>query len=216
MTSARTVAAGVDEAGRGALAGPVVAAACILPNRLYRRRSSPGWSPFARSAKEDCIIADSKQLTPNERETAFRWLVSHCPYGIGIIAHAVIESKGIRKATHLAMLRAVRNLRLMVTPDLLRIDGKDRFPFDLPHEYVIRGDASMPDIAAASILAKVTRDRIMVRHHLISPRYDFACHKGYGTPEHCNAIRLYGPSPIHRRSFLSRILYGDAPALFTV
>ncbi|MFA6039088.1 MAG: ribonuclease HII [Candidatus Peribacteraceae bacterium] len=214
MNGDATLAAGVDEAGRGALAGPVVAAACILPFPVYRRRTTPGWSPHERKPKVDCIIADSKQLTPHEREIAFGWIESHCSYGIGIISHAVIEAKGIRYATFLAMQRAVFNLCTLRLPHLLRIDGRDHFHFALPHEYIVRGDGSVPAIAAASIIAKVTRDRIMIMHHRISPLYDFAFHKGYGSPEHCAALRRYGPTAIHRRSFLSRILCENNPTLF--
>jgi len=206
--------AGVDEAGRGALAGPVVAAACILPFRLVRRQRSRGWSPFLRKRHGDFLIADSKQLTPRERERAFEWIILHCPFGIGIVPHTFIEASGIRPATHEAMLRAIGNLSRTITPRLLRIDGRDHFPLPIPSAYIIRGDSTEPAIAAASIIAKVTRDRIMMKHNAMDPAYGFSRHKGYGTDMHCAAIRRNGPCCIHRVSFLSRILYAEPDPLF--
>lgn len=196
----------MDEAGRGALAGPVVAAACILPFQLFRRRSSPGWSPYPRKKTVDCIIADSKQLTPQARDIAWEWIVQHCAFGIGIVPHMIIESRGIRFATYYAMRRAVHNLFKVQTPHLLRVDGKDHFRFLIPSEEIIRGDATDTAIAAASILAKVTRDRIMIRSSPIFPYFGFDRHKGYGTEEHIKMIRRFGMCPIHRRNFLSRIV----------
>ncbi len=204
MTEA--IIAGIDEAGRGALAGPVVAGACVLPMALFRRKSSaPQWSP-SKNISNNCIIADSKQLSPEQREIAYLWITTSCPYGIGIASHAVIEERGILAATEIAMQRALRNLQHLCAPTFLLVDGRDHFWFDLPHSSVIHGDALEPCIAAASILAKVTRDRLMRLHDRLSSLYGFAEHKGYGSEEHIRAIRSHGPSGIHRLSFLSRIL----------
>lgn len=212
LVSSNPIIAGIDEAGRGPLAGPVVAVACVLPHPLFRRRGPRvRWSPHRRKSPRDCFIADSKSLTSSERERAFAWITAHCFYGVGIVAHDAIETLGIRPATHQAMMRALANLRQRIEPTLLRIDGCDRFPFDLPHRYIIRGDASDPAIAAASIIAKVTRDHIMIRSGKLFPLYGFEAHKGYGSREHIAMIRRFGPCVIHRRTFLTRIL--QSPSL---
>ncbi len=205
------IIAGIDEAGRGPLAGPVVAAACVLPHPLYRRgRVHPRWSPFEQEPEKDILIADSKQLTPEERTTAFNWIISHCAFGIGISAHSVIDQKGILAATELAMQKAVHQLQACTNPTYLLVDGRDHFWFDLPHSSIIRGDEHEACIAAASIIAKVTRDRIMVRSDRVFPGYGFSSHKGYGSVEHIGCIRTLGPCPIHRRTFCRRIHYAEA------
>ncbi len=205
--SVQTIIAGIDEAGRGALAGPVVAGACVLPFSLFRRKSaSPQWSPNKNACPDDCLIADSKKLSSEQRERAYQWITASCHYGIGIASHAMIEKEGILAATEHAMQRALLLLQRTCAPTFLLIDGRDHFWFDLPHSSVIRGDAIEPCIAAASILAKVTRDRLMCMHDRLTSLYGFAEHKGYGTAAHIHAIRTRGPSSIHRMSFLSRIL----------
>lgn len=176
--------AGIDEAGRGPLAGPVVAAACMIPANL-------------------CFIGinDSKLLTPMKRKSLFDQIVNHpkVSYGIGIIFHEEIDRINIYQATIQAMLQAVSGLKAI--PQLLLVDG-----MNLPHptiicQRVVGGDASVHCIAAASIIAKETRDKMMVEYHGQWPQYGFDKHKGYGTSQHMEAIEKHGPCPIHRRSF---------------
>lgn len=173
---------GVDEAGRGPLAGPVVAAACLIAEDLF----FPG-------------INDSKVLAPQKREELFEQLRIKTTYGIGIISHEVIDSINILQATHQAMREAVAQLPF--TPDYILVDGRPVDFGGIPSEGVIKGDSRSQAIAAASILAKVTRDRIMLYYHEQYPEYGFDEHKGYGTEKHLQMLAKYGPSPIHRRSF---------------
>jgi ribonuclease HII len=186
----KAVIAGLDEAGRGALAGPVVAAACVFEIECV----PPG-----------IVIKDSKQMTPEQREVAFAFIASRCPYGIGSVDAGGVDERGILGATEKAMHIALQELQKLVRPTYLLIDGRDKFWFDLPHSSVIRGDATESCIAAASILAKVTRDRVMGKLDSEFPEYGFARHKGYGTQIHRNAIQKCGESSLHRRSFLSRV-----------
>lgn len=175
---------GIDEAGRGPLAGPVVAAACIIP-RGYAIEG----------------VNDSKQLTPKVRERLFEQLTNDplIIYAVGIIDAPEIDRINIYQATIVAMLQAVA--KLSTQPDYLLVDG-----LLLPHpslfaEKIIRGDALSHTIAAASIIAKVTRDHMMLEYDCQWPQYGFAKHKGYGTKKHLEALHLHGPCPIHRRSF---------------
>jgi len=195
------VIVGVDEAGRGALAGPVVAGACVLPKNF---RSLP---PF---------LQDSKQLDPDVREHAFAWICRNCTIGTGATSAEDVDTHGILWATELAMQRAVAALAEEVTPTYLLIDGRDAFWFDYPHSSIIHGDALEPCISAASIVAKVTRDRLMVAYDKEYPHYAFACHKGYGTPEHLDLVKSRGPCSIHRKTFLTKCasapVMPDAPA----
>lgn len=194
---------GIDEAGRGPLAGPVVAAACHLPCSIFRRRRGYGaWSPFPRRKDGEWVLADSKVLEEEDREAAYAWIVAHCPYGVAMTDAHEIDTLGILAATERAMQEAVSMLARSVTPTYLLIDGKDGFWFDYPHSSVIRGDGTEPCIAAASILAKVTRDRLMRSHAETFPQYAFDRHKGYGTEIHHAALREHGPCVLHRRSFL--------------
>ncbi len=176
--------AGIDEAGRGPLAGPVVAAACILPkNALFVN------------------LNDSKQLTAEERETLFHSITT-CPgliYGIGSASVEEIDRINILQATMVAMKRA--EAALTSRPDYLLIDGNQLPYFDIPCEGIVQGDGLSISIAAASILAKVTRDRIMAELDAKWPSYGFKQHKGYATEKHLEAIRKWGPCPIHRISF---------------
>ncbi len=176
--------AGIDEAGRGPLAGPVVAAACILPDGALFEN-----------------LNDSKQLTPELREILFSEITTYPDliYGIGIIDVKTIDRVNILQATFLAMKKAVA--AMPVFPDYLLIDGNQLPLFDLPTESVVEGDGRSISIAAASILAKVTRDRIMVELDAHYPKYGFKQHKGYATEEHLTAIRQHGPCLIHRKSF---------------
>ncbi len=175
--------AGVDEAGRGPLAGPVVAAAVILP-RDYRNGE----------------IKDSKQLTPPRREKLYGIIKEEAvAIGLGVVEASVIDTVNILQATLLAMREAVLDLSL--PPDYLLIDGRNRIVLDLPQESIVKGDALSISIAAASIIAKVSRDKIMELYHRQFPHYNFARNKGYGTEEHREAVRRFGPCKIHRRSF---------------
>jgi ribonuclease HII len=179
--------AGVDEAGRGPLAGPVVASAVVIgdPRRLVG-------------------VRDSKQLTPFERERLFPVILAAArAVGIGVASAAVIDRVNILGATRLAMARALRRLGAGV--DYALIDGRDRLAGCVPTCPVIGGDRRSLSIAAASIVAKATRDLIMLRYDATYPGYGFADHKGYPTPRHQDALRRLGPSPIHRRSF--RLVY---------
>lgn len=175
--------AGVDEAGRGPLAGPVVAAAIILPSEVF----IPG-------------LNDSKKLSPGRREEIFALIEEYqIPYGVGEASVEEIDRFNILNASRMAMKRAVE--RLPVQPDFLLIDGYAWKGIALPHRGVIRGDALSLTIAAASIIAKVSRDRMMIELDRIYPGYDLARHKGYATAKHLEALAQRGPSEIHRKSF---------------
>ena len=182
---------GVDEAGRGPLAGPVCAAAVILPPDL-----------------EIEGLNDSKKLTEKKRDALYDIITEKAlAYGIAMATEQEIDEINILQATFLAMRRAVE--QLSVRPSFVLVDG-NREPDlgDLPLKTVVKGDSLSANIAAASILAKVTRDRYMVEMDARYPEYGFAVHKGYGTQKHYEALRQYDACPIHRRSFL-RKFYGD-------
>ena len=176
---------GIDEAGRGPLAGPVTAAAVILPTNF----------PL------DCL-KDSKQLTPARRIRVAEIIRgSAIEWSLGWCSPDEIDRYNIHVSSLLAMWRAVRSLR--VQPDEVYIDGRFCLPLKVPCVPVVRGDSLIPEIMAASIIAKTERDRFMVRYGRFEPLYYFHEHKGYPTPHHRSLIRLYGHSPIHRRSFHS-------------
>ena len=178
---------GVDEAGRGPLAGPVCAAAVILPRGLVIDG-----------------LNDSKKLSGKKRESLYDEIVEKAvAYGIAFASVEEIEEKNILEATFLAMNRAIE--KLAVRPALALIDGNRDKGIAVPARCVIGGDGKCADIAAASILAKVTRDRYMLQLAGQYPQYGFDKHKGYGTAAHYAAIRVYGPSPIHRMSFLRKM-----------
>jgi ribonuclease HII len=175
--------AGIDEAGRGPLAGPVVAAAVIMP---------PGY--------RHSQINDSKKLSPKKREMLYEAIRRDAvSIGVGVSEVQVIDTINILQATILAMKEAV--LGFSVKPDYLLIDGLNRIDVDLPQETIVRGDQKSISIAAASIIAKVSRDRLMDMYHRQFPMYNFIRNKGYGTREHLNAISQYGRCKLHRRSF---------------
>jgi ribonuclease HII len=176
--------AGIDEAGRGPLAGPVVAAAVMLPPN-FRLRG----------------LNDSKQLSSAARESYYDALVSNpeIVFGIGVASVTEIDRINILRATHLAMQRALANLTLL--PEHLLIDGLPAPALIFPQTAIIDGDARSFSIAAASVIAKVTRDRMMVSWHDEFPVYEFARNKGYGTPEHLEKLRSHGPCLLHRRTF---------------
>ena len=178
---------GVDEAGRGPLAGPVCAAAVILPRGFV----IPG-------------LNDSKKLTEKKREELFDIICKEAVcYGIAFAEVEEIERLNILKATFLAMNRAVE--KLGVLPDIALVDGNRDPGLPVKTELVVKGDSKCADIAAASVLAKVTRDRLMLTLHEQYPQYSFDKHKGYGTKLHYEAIREHGPSPVHRLSFLRKM-----------
>ncbi len=175
--------AGVDEAGRGPLAGPVVSAAVILPESFHDDR-----------------VTDSKKLTHKKRELLFPLIEGQAlSVGVGIVSPEQIDTINILQASLLSMLIAVNNLQHK--PDFLLIDGIFKIDSDLPQNAIKKGDSLSISIAAASIIAKVTRDRIMAEYDKKYPEFGFAKHKGYPTKAHKEAIKKYGVSPIHRRSF---------------
>ncbi len=180
------LAAGIDEAGRGPLAGPVVAAAVILPVSLP---SEPLWD----------FLNDSKKVSPRKRQNLFREISRFCLTGVAAVGQKEIDEVNIYQATRLAMKQAVLNLSR--TPDFLLIDGKMRLDLPIRQRAVVGGDAKSASIAAASIIAKVYRDSLMMSFDRIYPEYRFSKHKGYATREHLQKLREIGPSPIHRRSF---------------
>lgn len=179
---------GIDEAGRGPLAGPVVAGAVILP--------------------KDCEILylnDSKKLSPAKREALYEEIMEKAEaVGVGMASPARIDEINILQATYEAMREAVYNLG--VTPELLLNDAVTIPDVSIPQVPIIKGDAKSVSIAAASIIAKVTRDRLMVQYDEILPGYGFARHKGYGSKDHIEAIRRLGPTPIHRQTFIKNFV----------
>lgn len=180
--------AGVDEAGRGPLAGPVYAAAVILPEDIRLDG-----------------INDSKKLSPKKREELFEKIINVAiSYSVFSVDEKKIDEINILKATHMAMNGAVENLSQK--PDYVIIDGNSISGISVPHETIVKGDAKSISIAAASILAKVSRDRYIEKMAEMYPEYKFEKHKGYGTKEHIEAILKYGVSPIHRKTFLTKIL----------
>jgi ribonuclease HII len=182
--------AGIDEAGRGPLAGPVVAAAVVLP----WVRPIPG-------------VRDSKVVPPRERERLYYEIIHQAvAIGIGVVSVGDIERINILRATVKAMEQAV--FCLSCQPDALLIDAVTLGGVSLPQRAIVRGDATSYLIAAASIVAKVTRDRFFVDYNVRYPDYDFAAHKGYGTPGHLERLTTHGPCPIHRRTF--RRVHGGA------
>lgn len=182
---------GVDEAGRGPLAGPVCAAAVILPPDLELEG-----------------LNDSKKLSEKRREALYPLICEQAlAYGIAFASEQEIDELNILQATFLAMRRAVEQLGQK--PDLALVDGNREPDFGgIPVRTIVKGDSRSANIAAASILAKVTRDRFMLEQDAVYPQYGFAVHKGYGTQKHYAALREFGPCPIHRRSFLKKF-YGE-------
>jgi len=181
---------GVDEAGRGPLAGPVVASAVLLKSFKFIHR-----------------VDDSKKLTPEQREAAYFEIKSNSIYAISGVNHKKIDQINILQATILAMQKAIAGLTKQLTPGELKrvfvlVDGNMRLNLGLPYQSIIGGDGKSLSIAAASILAKVHRDRIMASFHKIYPQYEFIKHKGYPTQLHRSILKAKGPIAIHRKSFL--------------
>ncbi len=185
------IVCGIDEAGRGPLAGPVYAAAVILP--------------------KGCIIDglnDSKKLSEKKRDYLFDVIKETAvSYGVGVATQQEIDEINILQATFLAMRRAVDNLS--VAPDIALIDGNRRPGLNIAEQDIVKGDAKSMSIAAASVIAKVSRDRYMLEMAEKYPQYQFEKHKGYGTKLHYEMIEKYGISPIHRKSFLKKIINNE-------
>ncbi len=178
--------AGVDEVGRGALAGPVVAAAVIISSHID--------TPWLK------LVRDSKQLSPAKREFLFHHIhTATVAIGTGLVSHEVIDTQGIIKATQLAMKLAID--QLSPPPETLLIDYMHLPDVKLPQKGITNGDSLCFSIACASIIAKVTRDHLMMELDRAYPGYELARHKGYGTKEHLSCLYRLGPSPIHRHSF---------------
>ena len=179
---------GIDEAGRGPLCGPVVAAAVILPKDKYIEG-----------------VNDWKKLSPKKREKLYDDIKKEAiSVGIGIVDVDIIEEINILNATKLAMIKAIKDLK--IKPDYLLIDGNQLIDIDIEKQTVVSGDAKSESIAAASIIAKVTRDRMLINFDKLYPEYGFAKHKGYGTKIHIEAIKKYGLTPIHRKSFCKKFV----------
>lgn len=186
--------AGVDEVGRGCLAGPVVAAAVIFPPHIHLAG-----------------VDDSKKLSARQREALCVQIQDQAlAWGIGMLDAAQIDRVNILQASRQAMRLAI--LQLPALPDHVLVDGRDRIPMDVEQTTIVQGDARCFSVAAASILAKVTRDRLMATLEVQYPGFSFATHKGYGTPQHLRELDRYGPTPLHRQSFAPVRKYYDAAA----
>jgi ribonuclease HII len=180
--------AGIDEAGRGPLAGPVVAASVIFSPSV----SIPG-------------VNDSKLLSERKRESLFEEIISKAlAYNVSVVTHKRIDKINILNATLLAMRNSAKKLAMQ--PDLILVDGNRTFNYNIPVIPIVKGDSKSFSIAAASILAKVTRDRIMKKYSKHYPDYFWEQNKGYPTKQHIDVIKLIGPSPLHRKTFLNKIL----------
>lgn len=173
---------GIDEVGRGCWAGPLVACALIFTKKITIKG-----------------LKDSKQLSPERREEIFELLQPVCVYGIGMVSNVEIDTLGLTRATTSAYVRALEQLPF--TPSYIVIDGRDRHPLPLPSTTLIKGDEKIKVIACASIIAKVTRDRMMMKISEKYPEYGFQEHKGYGTRRHQRALKKFGVTEIHRKSY---------------
>jgi len=180
---------GIDEAGRGPLAGPVVVASCIMPKNFMIEG-----------------VNDSKKISEKKRERVYEEIIQNAiSYGVGIIDESTIDDINILQATKLGLTNSLKELK--VKPNLILVDAlKNIDTLGIPYRSIIKGDATCYNIAAASIIAKVTRDKIMLEYDKVYPEYGFAKHKGYGTAEHIAAIKKYGLCPIHRRSFVKNFI----------
>ena len=187
------VVAGIDEAGRGPLAGPVVSGAVFIAEKDFKE------------AKKIKSVKDSKKLTEKKRKEVYGNLLKNkkIKWGIGIVSEKVIDKINILEATKLSMIKAVKDLekKNRIKIDFLILDGKMRLKMGKDQESIIKADDKVFSVSAASIIAKVTRDKIMLRYDKKYPQYNFKKHKGYGTKEHVEMIIKYGMCPIHRRSF---------------
>jgi ribonuclease HII len=190
------IVAGCDEAGRGPLAGPVVAAAVIFDRNTFHPD-----------------INDSKKLSEKKRDELYSWILDNClSYGVGIVDHKEIDEINILQASLKAMKTGVELLE--VQPQLILIDGNKSFVSDIKTKTVVRGDAKSFSIAAASIIAKVTRDKIMKEVAKKYPEYEWQQNKGYPTQAHIKAVKKYGACPLHRKTFLKKILFEEEQEKF--
>ena len=177
--------AGIDEAGRGSWAGPVVAAVVAFP-----WEKAPSWTHD---------LDDSKLLSEKKRDQLFSHIISETIWSYGFASHDEIDLYGIKKANHTAMLRAcIPHLNVLKK---VIVDGNDGYRFPIPHESLIHGDSLIPEISAASIVAKVIRDKMLAEFHMYFPDYGFQTNKGYGTKEHQRQLAIHGPCMIHRKSY---------------
>lgn len=187
--------AGIDEAGRGPLAGPVVAGAVIVfPEIIKEIRKNPLCK----------LIRDSKMLSFRQREKAFDLITAHFPFGIGWSNHETVDRVNIMQAAFLAMKKALSDLKRKIDCDIeiALVDGRNVIPnITLKQKNIVGGDKLVFSISAASVVAKVTRDRMMIKLHEKFPQYGFARHKGYGTKLHFEMLEKYGPCEVHRKSF---------------
>lgn len=182
MQTPHGIIVAMDEAGRGSWAGPVVAAAIIMPKGL----KLPG-------------LTDSKLLSAEQRDFFYEKLIKLCEYGVGVSSHEEVDKFGLLYATHKAFSTAFRSIKTKA--DHILIDGRDKFVFDIPHTSIIKGDLKVRAISAASVIAKVTRDRLMIEYAKVYPDYAFDEHKGYGTERHQRALEKMGPCAIHRKTY---------------
>lgn len=188
LTGNTKIIAGTDEAGRGPIAGPVVAAAVIFDKKTFHKD-----------------VNDSKKLSEKKRDELFEWITSNCiSYGIGIISHEEIDEINILQASLKAMGNAVEQLNKK--PDLVLIDGNKTFLSKIQTRTIVKGDAKSFSIAAASIIAKVTRDKMMYKYSEKYPNYLWNKNKGYPTKAHIEAVKKFGITPLHRKTFLSKII----------
>ncbi len=189
------IVVGIDEAGKGPLAGPVVAGAVIVRANIIGE---------IQSAPEFKLIRDSKSLSAKQREKAYEFIVANFEWGVGISDEKTIDRINILQAAYLAMKKAISDIKrkVKITPEVILVDGRSAIPnISLRQETIIQGDKNVFSIAAASIVAKVTRDRLILVFHEKFPQYGFDRHKGYGTREHFAMIEKYGLCEIHRKSF---------------
>ncbi len=180
---------GIDEAGRGPLAGPVVVASCIMPEESFIDG-----------------VNDSKKISEKKRERVYEEIIKEAiSYGVGIIDENKIDEINILQATKMGLTNSIKELEIV--PNIILVDAlRNIDTCNIPYRSIIKGDATCYSIAAASIIAKVTRDRIMLKYDEMYPEYGFATHKGYGTAKHIEAIKKYGLCPIHRRSFVKNFI----------
>ncbi|MEI6627136.1 MAG: ribonuclease HII [bacterium] len=183
-----TFVAGIDEAGRGPWAGPVVAACLVLDQTKIELIKN----------NQEYSVADSKKMTEKAREKTFAWLTNNFTFGVGIVEAEIIDQINILQATKLAMTQAIKNSGVKI--EHLLIDAV-KLPINIKQENIISGDAKVWCIAAASVIAKVTRDKIMLELHKQFPQYGFDSHKGYGTAKHQEALKNHGVSSTHRKSY---------------
>jgi len=189
------IIAGIDEAGRGPLAGPVVAAAVVVfPESLEAIRNE----------KEFRLIRDSKTLSGKQRQEAYDFIINYFSYGVGWSSHETVDRVNILQAAFLAMKKAISDIKIKIggSVDIVLLDGKYNIPnMSLRQVAIVSGDKNVFSISAASIIAKVTRDHMMIKFHEKFPKYGFAKHKGYGTKLHFEMLERHGPCEVHRKSF---------------